>query len=201
MRSKVTAGSYLHSGVIDPTLHVTAVSLIPLYMSQPYHWYRCTCHSGVIDTAVHVTAVLMISLCQVTAVSLTLLCMSHWCQWHYCSVCCWVRFPYKNSVSDYREDVGKNVSYTAVSMTPLWYAQLCHWHLCDMHSSIIDTAVTCSAVSVTPLCNQLGRLSSLIRSHIRIGFNPCIRGPGKVFWWKKTRGRKSRVRFPLNGRF
>jgi hypothetical protein len=49
-----------------------------------------------------------------------------------------------------------------------------------------------TAVSMTPLCNQLCRISSRIQSCIRKGFNPCIRGPGEA-----TRGRKIRVRAPL----
>jgi hypothetical protein len=42
------------------------------------------------------------------------------------------------------------------------------------------------------------RISPRIRSHMQKGFNPCIRGPDGVVWWKKTRGRKSRDRVPLN---
>jgi hypothetical protein len=30
-------------------------------------------------------------------------------------------------------------------------AQQCHWHRCDMHSSVIDTPVTCTAESLTTL--------------------------------------------------
>jgi hypothetical protein len=35
MRSKVTAASYFHSGVIDTAVHVTAVSMTPLCRVQP----------------------------------------------------------------------------------------------------------------------------------------------------------------------
>jgi hypothetical protein len=52
MRSKVTAVSYLHSGVIETAVHVTAVSMTPLCLSQRGQWLRCACHSGVNDTAV-----------------------------------------------------------------------------------------------------------------------------------------------------
>jgi hypothetical protein len=40
---------------------------------------------------------------------------------------------------------------TAESLTPLWRAQRSHWHRCDVHSGVIDTAVTCTAESLTPL--------------------------------------------------
>jgi hypothetical protein len=92
---------------------------------------------------------------------------------------------YKTVCRIIRKDIRKNVGCTAVSMKPLWNAQRYQWHRCDMHSGVIDTAVTGTAVPLTPLCNQLCRLSSRIRSHIRKGFNPCIRGPGEVVKWKK----------------
>jgi hypothetical protein len=43
-------------------------------------------------------------------------------------------------------------------------AQQCHWHRCDMHSGVTDTttSVKCTAVSLTPLCNQLCRKFSLM---------------------------------------
>jgi hypothetical protein len=72
----------------------------------------------------------------------------------------------KNSVLDYLRRCSL--------LTPLWYAFWCHWHCC--HS-----AVTGTAVSLTPLCNQLCRLSSWIRSHFGKGFNLCIRGPVFAF--------------------
>jgi hypothetical protein len=52
MRSKVSAVSYLRSGVIDTDVQVTAMSITPLCMSKRCHWHRCTCHSSVNDTAV-----------------------------------------------------------------------------------------------------------------------------------------------------
>jgi hypothetical protein len=140
---------------------------------------------------------------------------------------------------------------SAESLTPLWHAQRSHWHRCDMHSWVIDTAVTLDIIiarlwlplkEITIKKAYIGKLSYTIpitfthtkwgltrnrfltqRSHwhhcdknwrlvwlhsrfsrrilihIQKGFNPCIRGPGEVVWWrKKTRGRKSRVRVPLN---
>jgi hypothetical protein len=65
-----------------------------------------------------------------------------------------------------------------------------------LHSGVIDTVLTGSVVSLTPLCNRLCRLSSQILSHIRKGFNLCIGDPGEVVWWKKQRS-KSRARVPL----
>jgi hypothetical protein len=41
MRSKVIAVSYTHSGVIYTALHVTAVSMTPLCMSQRCQWHHC----------------------------------------------------------------------------------------------------------------------------------------------------------------
>jgi hypothetical protein len=75
MRSKVTAVSYaqrshictavsyMHSGVKDSTVHVTAVSMTPLCISQRSQWLCYACHSGVNDSAVHVTAVSMTPMC------------------------------------------------------------------------------------------------------------------------------------------
>jgi hypothetical protein len=88
------------------------------------------------------------------------------------------------------------VGWTAFSMTPLWHAQRSHWHRRDMHSRAIETIVICTAVSLTPLCNQLCRFFPQTRSHFQKGFNPRIRSLGGVVWWK-SRGRKSRARVPL----
>jgi hypothetical protein len=57
---------------------------------------------------------------------------------------------------------------TVVSMTPLCLSQQCQWHR-----------------------NQLCQISLQIRSHIRKGFNLCIRDPGEVVWWKKQRSKIS----------
>jgi hypothetical protein len=105
MRSKVTAVSYLHSGVIDTAVPWTAKS----------------------DFLIK-----------------------------------------KISVSNYSRKYSKKVGCTAV-----------------------DSAVHVTAVSMTLLCNNLCRLSSRIRSHIRKGFNLCIRDPGEVVWWKKQRSKIS----------
>jgi hypothetical protein len=61
--------------------------------------------------------------------------------------------------------------------------------------SVNDTAVICK---LTPMGNQLCRLSSRIRNHIRKGFNLCIRDPGEVVWWKQT-GSKILCQGPIKG--
>jgi hypothetical protein len=67
-----------------------------------------------------------------------------------------------------------------------------------LRSGVNDSVVHVTVVSImTPLCNQSCRFTPKIRSHIQKGFNPCIRGLGELFD-KKNRGRKSRVRVPLN---
>jgi hypothetical protein len=40
-------------------------------------------------------------------------------------------------------------------------------------------------------------ISSWIRIYIRKSFSLLIRGPGGMFWWKKTEGQKSRDTVPL----
>jgi hypothetical protein len=92
---------------------------------------------------------------------------------------------------------------TALSMILLCMSQQCNRHRFPCHSGVNDTAVPCAAESdfrietvlqiicedirqsllhiepMTPLCNQLCRICSLLTSYIRKGFKPCIRGPGK----------------------
>jgi hypothetical protein len=165
-------GSQSHSNMRSK---VTAVSMTLLWMSHRCQWLCCAYHSGVNDTAV-----------QVTAVPMTLLFKSQRCHLHRCVVCSKIICPHKNSIV---------VDHSQKFSTKL-VAQWCHWHHFDIHSSVIDTAVTCTAVSLTMLSNQLCWFSMQIQSHIQKGFNPCIRGLGEVVWW--NRGRKSRVRVPLN---
>jgi hypothetical protein len=132
-----------------------------------------------------------------TAVSLTPLCMSQWCQWlqtvqwchwHHCAVCSRVRFPYTKQ---------------CVELFTKMVAQLY-----DMHSSVIVTAVTCTAVSLTPqwqtqryiidtAVQPILSINKFEDIPIQKGFNPWIMGPEEVVWFIKTRGRKSRVRVPL----
>jgi hypothetical protein len=138
MRSKVTAVSYLHSGVNDTDVH----------MPKRCQWLCCACHSGVNDSAVP---------CAVEPDFLIK----------------------KQCVKLFAKISKKKLA-----------AQRCRWHRCACHSGVNDSAVHVTAVSMTPLCNQLCRLSSRIRSHIRKGFNLCIRDPGEVVWWKKKQTSK-----------
>jgi hypothetical protein len=126
---------------IQKKVGCTAVSMTPLCLSQWCQWIRCACHSGVNDTAVHITAV-----------SMTPLCMSQQCQWLCCSVCSQVRFPCKNSVSNYWRRYSKQswlhsgvndmaVPVTVVSMTPLCMSQRCQWQCCACHSGVTCTVV------------------------------------------------------------
>jgi hypothetical protein len=48
----------------------------------------------------------------------------------------------------------------------------CHWH--RMHDFYVRKSIK----------------SQRIRSRIKKGFSPWIRGPGGIIWWKKTRGSK-----------
>jgi hypothetical protein len=66
--------------------------------------------------------------------------------------------------------------------------------------STLKSPIFVTAMSMTPLCNQLCRLSSRIRSHIRKGFNLCIRGTGKVVWWWKKQRSKISCQGPFNKR-
>jgi hypothetical protein len=118
------------------------------------------------------------------------------CHWHYCACHSGVidtaepcaaesDFLIKTVFRIINENIPKSWLHWSKKLAPLRYAQRCHWHRCDMHNGIIDTAVTCTEVSLTPLCNQLCRFSPRIRSHIQKGCNPCIMGLGGVVWWKK----------------
>jgi hypothetical protein len=135
MMSKVTAVSYLHSGVIfaQPCHICTAVSMTPLDMSHRCQWLRCARHSGVNDSPVQGGlspglnpgfGILRFGLScdsavQVKAVSIIPL--NFYQNLHRC---------------------------TAVSMTPL----------CS-HSGVNESTVHVTAVSMTPLCNKLFRFS------------------------------------------
>jgi hypothetical protein len=56
------------------------------------------------------------------------------------------------SCTRHRGVINSTVTCTAVSMIPLLHAQWYHWHHWDKHSCVNDTAVTCKAMSITPLC-------------------------------------------------
>jgi hypothetical protein len=103
MRSKVTVVSYLHSCVNDSAVHVTAVSL-------------------------------------------TLLCISQQSQLLHCAVFRIIRENFRQSfLHSSVNDIAVHI--TAMSMTPLYMSQRCQLLRCACHS-----------VSITPLCNQLCRL-------------------------------------------
>jgi hypothetical protein len=102
----------------------------------------------------------------------------------------------------------------AVSMIP--HASCLRYQRHRMHRAcgINDTACIVHAVSMTPhafliffayhrcfACDfhfSTILISSRILIYIRKGFSPLIRGPGRMFWWKKTEGRKSRDTVPLS---
>jgi hypothetical protein len=141
MRSKVTAVSYLHSGVND-----TAVFSIdiPFKGSQSHSDMRSKVTAGLKnDTSVHVTGVSM--QCQ----WLCCACYSGFNDTAVpCALCSQIIIPRKNFRQSWFHSsvIDTAVICTAVSITPLWHAQWSHWQRCDMHSSVIDTAVTFTAV-------------------------------------------------------
>jgi hypothetical protein len=89
----------------------------------------------------------------------------------------------------------------ALSMTPLvrcdFEPSLHSWIRWGGTSVVIDTAEAAPELILTTLVHWLRRISSRIRSHMQKGFNPWIRGPGGIVWWK-NRGRISRDSFPLS---
>jgi hypothetical protein len=120
-------------------------------------------------------------------------------------MCSRVRFPHKNSISNHSR------KYWTKLVT-----QRRHWHRCDMHSSIFDTAVTCTAESLTTLwyaqrchwhrCDMhwhrcetnfvdfLHEFEAIFKkalTHVSGAYKSCLMK-------KKTRGQKCRVRVPLN---
>jgi hypothetical protein len=109
--SHVKVFAYLHSGVNDFAVHVTAVSMTPLCMSQWSQWLHCASHSCVTDSAELVSKFASLhsgvndSAVHTTAVSMTLLCTPQQCQW----LCC----ARHSGVNDSAMQV------TAVSMTHL----------------------------------------------------------------------------------
>jgi hypothetical protein len=103
----VPAVSYLHSGVNDTTVHITAASLTPLCKSKRCHWHNYACHSSVHDTAVQCV--------HVTEVSFT-----KQCQWHRCAVCSQFRFP--NKKTDHLRKYSTKVVAQRWSLAPLWDA-------------------------------------------------------------------------------
>jgi hypothetical protein len=122
MRSQVTAVSYLHNGVNDTTVHITAVSMTPLCMSQRCQWLPCACHSGVNDTAVPCAAesdFFIKTVCQIIRKDIPKKLVTQQCQWLHCAC--------HSGVND--------------SMTPLCLSQQCQWLRCACHSGVNYTAV------------------------------------------------------------
>jgi hypothetical protein len=118
-----------------------------------------------------------------------------------CTGCSRVRFPHQKSASNHSRRYSTKL-----------FAQQFRWHRFAMHSGVIDTAVTCTAVwltqhwhahctavSLTPLCDPFVEYLREFEA-IFVGFNPCIRGRrgGCLAKKKKHRGRKSRGRVPFN---
>jgi hypothetical protein len=110
--------SWLHSVVIDTAVTCTVESLTPLWNAQRSQWHRCDMHSGVIDTAVTCTAVSWKPLCNNI-----------------------VKLSFSRMILN-------TTVFLCVNMIRLHRAQRCHWQCCDMHSGVIDTAVTCKTKSL-----------------------------------------------------
>jgi hypothetical protein len=126
----------------------------------------------------------------VTVVSMTLLCMSQWCQW--------LRWTLSKFASRHSSVNDSAVHFTAVSMTPLYTTQGCPWLRFAHHSGVNDSTVQVTGVWMTPLCNKLFRFSRRILRHIEKGFIPCIRGIGGVVWWRKKKMSKISCQDPFN---
>jgi hypothetical protein len=137
-----------------------------------------------------------------TSVSLTPLCMSQQCQWHHCAMCCVAEsyFRRKNSVS------GHSRRYSTKLVAQRCWCFFCR-NMTRLHSAH-DTAVTFTAVSLTPLWQaqwcHWNRCATNFVEYLR-EFEAifekawtCVSGvQGKLFD-EKNRSRKSRVRVPLN---
>jgi hypothetical protein len=89
---------------------------------------------------------------KVTAVALTLLCMSRWYQWHHVhpSQISALRTVLRTISKDIRQSwLHSGVTYTtiictALSLTLLCHAQQYYWQRCNMHSGVMDTAMICT---------------------------------------------------------
>jgi hypothetical protein len=118
--SRRNSTKLLHNGVNDTALHVTAVPMTLLCISQRCKFYN----------PVHITAVSFTPLCnQLCRISSRMI---------------------RSTVFYMRKSVSA-AHGTTVSLTPLWHAQQCQWYRFVIHSGISDTAVTLEAVLLTPL--------------------------------------------------
>jgi hypothetical protein len=187
----------------------TAVSMIPLCISQWCQWHRYACHSS--------------------TVPMTPLCISQRCLWHHSAnnfveyfrelseTLCLMR---KSDPAAHSTAVSSTMAWTAVSMTLLchvnattfiWSSYSRSYGYLDREHQLKKTYICklCYAISIT--CTQKvwgltkdlflsqrchwhscdynrrfhSRCSSRIRSHIQKGFSMWIMGIGGVVWWKK----------------
>jgi hypothetical protein len=120
-------------------------------LAQRCQWPRCAYCSSVKNTAVHVTLV-----------SIPLW-MSLRCQWHRCA--------YQSIVND---TAGQTTlpNILANVHKHCFYEEI--WLGCTQHSCVNDTAVTCTAVSLTPLWHALH--SGVNNTHVTctaVSMTPC----------------------------
>jgi hypothetical protein len=135
------------------------------------------------------------------------LCVSQWCHWHRCAT----------NFFGISSRIIRHTVFLQGNLTLLHTAQWCHWHHCDFGPHIQEALATFKGTIyrknilrqivlhytynfhtknrgvkqrlffVTAVRRFHSRFSSRIQSHIRKGFNPCIRGLGVgVDKWKKT---------------
>jgi hypothetical protein len=106
-----------------------AVWLTPLWHAQRYRWHHCDMHSGIVDTTV-----------TCSAESLTLLCMSQRCQCNCCAC--------HSRVNDTAVQCAAESDFCIKTVFRIIHENIRqNW----LHSGVIDTAVICKAVSLTPL--------------------------------------------------
>jgi hypothetical protein len=171
MRPKVTAWSYLHSGVLGTTVQVTAVLMTPLIMSQRCQWLRCACHSGVNDTDVQCGAKSDF-LIKNSVLNYSQIYLMHGLE----PFRIWLRIRVDNRHCWLHSDVNDPaVPVTAVSMTQLFPSQECHWHCCA--TNFVEYLREFEAIFEKALTRVTG-------------------AQGKLFD-EKNRGRKSHVRVPF----
>jgi hypothetical protein len=137
--------------------------------------------------------------------SLTPLYMSQRCQWYHCACNSGVI----DDDSDFRmktvfRTICENISFAkifdkvvcpAVSLTLLWHAQQSHWHRCAMYSGVSDTAVACT------VCHWHHCVTNFVDFLLEFEAKKAVNQGPRGSLMKKTRGKKSRVRVPLKGKF
>jgi hypothetical protein len=177
-RGKNQQSWLFHSGINDSAVYVTAVSMIPLYISQQCQWHHCASnfvkyvrewnkplffirksdlathgHSSIIDTPV------------------TPLWHAQGCHWQHCAnmTPLWLWTSYSIGSGYLREYLSKNKHRQFVILYP-FPQQI--WGLTEDCFFVIDTAVH----KIGQLAIFHSQFSSQIWSHIQNGFNLCIRG-------------------------